>query len=317
LLSPNAREALGSTRALRWIETADSGLQGNPSAADVERIERALGWRPTSFEPAAGDRGPSPSAARWVARDGARSAFVKVGATTLSADWLRTERLNLEALSGPFLAQILGWSDDRERPVLALEDLSDAVWPPPWTADLVDRVLACLDAVHGTPPPDRLAPMLEDGGSDWRHVAADPSMFLGLGLCSPGWLGASLPRLIAAAEGARFEGDALLHLDVRSDNLCFRAETTYLIDWNHATVGNPTIDLAFWLPSLAAEGGPTPETILPGEPEIVAWVVGYFCARAGGPPVPDAPHVRPLQLAQARTGLPWAARALGLPAPDG
>jgi hypothetical protein len=286
-----------------------------PSIADGRRIELALGWRPTSFVPAAADRGASAAAARWVVRDGERAAFVKVGSTPPAAEWLRTEHLNLEALTGPFLAEVLGWSDDGDRPVLALEDLSDGAWPPPWTPDRIDRVLACLDAVHATRPPERLAPMREDGGADWRRVARDPTPFLGLGLCGPAWLDRALAPLIAAAERARFEGDALLHLDVRSDNLCFRGATTYLIDWNHATVGNATIDLAFWLPSLAAEGGTAPETILPGEPEIVAWVAGFFCARAGEPPIPDAPHVRPLQLAQARTALPWAARALGLPPP--
>jgi len=287
-----------------------------PPVADVARIELALGWRPTSFRPTTAERGPSASAARWIARHGARSAFVKIGATPLTAEWLRTEHLNLQALSGPFMARVLGWSDDGERPVLALEDLSDATWPPPWSIDQIDRVVACLDAVHATPPPDRLTRINLDGGADWRHVARDPAEFLKLGLCSPRWLERALPVLIAAADGARFAGEALLHGDVRSDNLCFRGETTYLIDWNHATVGNPTIDLASWLPSLAAEGGPAPDTLLAGEPEIVAWVTGYFCARAGGPLVPDAPHVRPLQLAQARTALPWAARTLGLAAPD-
>ena len=33
------------------------------------------------------------------------------------------------------------------------------------------------------------------------------------------------------------------------------------------------------------------------------------------PDTPEAPHVRPLQRKQARTTLPWAARALGLPPP--
>jgi aminoglycoside phosphotransferase (APT) family kinase protein len=107
----------------------------------------------------------------------------------------------------------------------------------------------------------------------------------------------------------------LLHLDTRSDNLCFRDGRALIIDWDGPMVGNPDVDIAFWLPSLAAEGGPQPEAILPAAPELAAWTAGYFCARAGGPPIPEAPHVRPLQLAQARTALPWAARALGFPVP--
>jgi hypothetical protein len=81
---------------------------------------------------------------------------------------------------------------------------------------------------------------------------------------------------------------------------------------------NPDLEVAAWLPSLHAEGGPAPESILPSAPELAAWVSGYFCSRAGEPAIPDAPHVRGLQRMQARTALPWAARALGLadPAPE-
>ena len=44
---------------------------------------------------------------------------------------------------------------------------------------------------------------------------------------------------------------------------------------------------------------------------------GYFAARAGLPVIPNAPRVRAVQLAQLRTALPWAQRALGLPPLDG
>ena len=80
--------------------------------------------------------------------------------------------------------------------------------------------------------------------------------------------------------------------------------------------GDPRFDLASWLPSLEAEGGPAPEEILGSPaPELAALLAGYFCSHAGLPPIPEAPHVRELQLRQARTALPWAARELGLPPP--
>ena len=37
----------------------------------------------------------------------------------------------------------------------------------------------------------------------------------------------------------------------------------------------------------------------------------------GIPPIPQAPRVRDVRLSQLRAALPWAARALGLPPPDG
>jgi hypothetical protein len=88
-----------------------------------------------------------------------------------------------------------------------------------------------------------------------------------------------------------------------------------ILDWPEAAIANPDLDLAFWLPSLQADGGPGPESILGQAPELAAWVAGYFFSRAALPPIPEAPYVRPLQLAQSRTALPWAARALGLTDP--
>lgn len=244
-----------------------------------------------------------------------RSAFVKIGATELTAEWTRTEHRNYGSIHGWFMPMLLGFDDDGRRPVLALEDLSDAEWPPPWAAARVAAVLEALTAIHGSTPPDGLSRQAADDGADWRTIAADPRPFLSLGLCSSAWLDAALPHLIDASANAPVAGESLVHLDIRSDNLCFRGGRAIVIDWNHARLANPALDIAFWLPSLNAEGGPLPETILPDAPELAAWVAGFFCSHAGGDPLPEAPHVRPLQLEQSRTALPWAARQLGLPPP--
>ena len=92
-----------------------------------------------------------------------------------------------------------------------------------------------------------------------------------------------------------------------------------LIDWNFACLGNPLADVAAWLPSLHAEGGPAPEEVLAPD-EVAASLAafaGYFGRHGGAARDPEAPHVRPLQRKQAGTALPWAARALGLPPPLG
>jgi hypothetical protein len=285
-------------------------------------MARALGWRPATFRHAAHDRGASDTAARWIVTDGldperdGRSAFVKIGATELTAEWTRTEHEHYEGIRGPFMPRMLGFDDDGHRPALALEALSDADWPPPWEGDRVALVLDALSEIHATTPPDGLPRQRPDDGADWRLVETDPAPFLALGICSAAWLDVALPRLVDASAKAPLAGDSLVHLDIRSDNLCFRDGRAIVIDWNHACLANPELDIAFWLPSLEMDGGPAPETILPDAPELAAWVAGFFCARAGGDPLPEAPHVRPLQLAQSRTALPWAARALGLPPPD-
>ena len=290
-----------------------------PPVDDIDRMERALGWRPSRFRLATEARGTGGTAARWIVSTaearGARAAFVKIGATALTADWTRIEARTYADLRGWYLPAVLGFDDDGERPALALEDLSAATWPPPWTDASIAAVLEALVAVHATPPPEHVVAEARDLGADWRAVDADPGPFLALGLCSAAWLRNALPALIAAAADAPFAGRALVHLDIRSDNLCIRDGRAVILDWNHAQRANPSVDVAFWLPSLQAEGGPPPESILPDEAGLAAWVTGFFCARAGLAPIPEAPHVRPLQLAQSRTALPWVARALGLPTP--
>ena len=104
-----------------------------------------------------------------------------------------------------------------------------------------------------------------------------------------------------------------MHCDVRSDNLCLRDGRAILVDWNHTRVGNPALDLAFWLPSLALEGGPAPDGF--GVDEFAPVVAGFFAAHAGLPPPEGAPEVRGFQRAQLEVALPWACRALDLPQP--
>ena len=291
-----------------------------PSAGDAERAGRAIGIEPVAWRPVT--RGGQTAASRWVATlpDGS-TRFVKIGASLDTASWVRDEHL-FYSLAGPrpFLPAVLGWRDDGERPVLVLQDLSRAAWPPPWSSDRVEMVLRCLGEVaESEPPPDlpdaRNSQFALDG---WPEVTADPGPFLSLGLCSEAWLDRHLPTLALASSRARFDGDRLLHFDVRSDNVCFHDGRAVLIDWNFACLGNPVFDVAAWLPSLHAEGGPPPEQVLETTDEVAAMaslLAGNFGWRGTRPDIAEAPHVRPLQRRQAATALPWAARALGLPAP--
>jgi hypothetical protein len=292
-----------------------------PDRSDVERVRRALGTTPITWRAASGHGAPSNR--RFVIDlDGGRSAFVKIAAYDYTAGWLRDEFRIYSALEGQsFLPRLLGWDDDGLAPALVLEDLSGAIWPPPWNAARIDAVLAAIASVHTTPPPDGVPPAVESqfGQDGWPAVAADPDPFLSLTLCSPDWLLNHLSTLAAASAAAEIEGTSLLHFDVRSDNLCVLDGRVELVDWNSACVGNALLDTASWLPSLEAEGGPAPDVILPdatpGLPAIAARLAGFFCARAGLPPIPQAPHARPLQLMQSKTALPWAARLLDLPPP--
>jgi len=283
-----------------------------PSASVAERTARILGAAALRWQPVQGGYTP---AARWRVELGTSRAFVKAATTPLTARMLRAELRAYSAVRGAFMPTFFGGDDDGETPLIVVEDLGSARWPPPWDAPLVDAVLAALDEVHSQRP----EPMIDQGAMTvepgWTLVAADPEPFLHLRVASAAWLDRSLDQLLAGEAACRTTGEALLHFDVRSDNLCLTPQGVKLIDWAEARSGNPDLDLGFWLPSLAAEGGPLPEAILPSSPEIAAWVSGYFAARAGLPDIADAPHVRQVQRVQLATALPWAARALGLQPP--
>ena len=278
-----------------------------------QRIADLMGAKPLRFQAARG--GYSTAYRGVVSFDNGQSAFVKAATDEMTADWLRTEHAVYRHLSttpgADFLPNVLTWDDDGSRPILILEDLSGAHWPPPWEPGLVERVQDVLSRLKRVPPmPDMVS--LEAHRDDlcgWRKVAEDPQPFLSLGLCSPSWLEAALPTLTAAESGARLAGDDFLHLDVRSDNLCFTPDRTILVDWNWACVGNGEFDLAAWLPSLHSEGGPRPESLLPDAPEMAAALSGFWASRAG---LPRSEAHQTVLLSQLRAALPWAARSLGL-----
>ena len=215
------------------------------------------------------------------------------------------------------MPDLIGW-EDGERPLLLLEDLSQGHWPPPWDRDKIERLRAALDRLHASPCPPDLPPLesWRDKLKNWPRIAEDPSPFLSLGLCSPDWLGRALPALIAAEEAVPLAGDAPLHMDVRSDNLCFMGDRVVLVDWNWACRGDPAFDFATLLPSLASEGGPPPDELYPDGGPFAAAFSGYFAHRAPQPPPAPGSRVRHLQLSLLKAALPWAARALGLPLPN-
>jgi hypothetical protein len=246
--------------------------------------------------------------------DDGSTAFVKAGAEEITSEFVRDELRFYESVAGPFMPNLLGL-DAEDPPLLVLEDLSGARWPPPWDVGAIEAVRKSLAEIWATPIPEWVPPVTDErerfaGG--WAEIERDREPFLATGLGSADWLERSLPVLRAAAESAPLEGDALLHLDVRSDNLCLADRGAVLVDWNWVHRGNPDLDLAAWLPSLRLEGGPEPETILSGAGGLAALLAGFFASRAGLPEPPTAPRVREFQRAQAEICLSWASRELDL-----
>jgi hypothetical protein len=280
----------------------------------VARAERLLGARAVSWAPVE-SRGWARNEHWTLELDDGRRAFSKSAWLEPSVSWMRQEREVYGLVSGDFMPRLLGW-EDGDRPLLVLEDLTPgAHLPPPWRRGDVEAVIATLAELAETRA-DGLPPF-PDPWPQWTAVADDPAPFLSLGVASSAWLAAALPELLEAERALRFSGSAVVHGDVRSDNLCIRGGRAVLVDWNHATLGNAALDIAAWLPSLALEGGPQPDEIADSDAAQFAVVIaGFFAAHAGLPPPEGAPLVRGFQLAQLEVALPWACRVLGLAPPD-
>jgi thiamine kinase-like enzyme len=274
------------------------------------RIERLIGARVESYRRAWGGYTP---ARRLVCRTAVGNFFVKVGTTPPTCEFLHREIHVYNRLRGDFMPRLVAAEESETEPILVIEDLSTGHWPPPWNERQIELTVAQIKALHETPASlETFAQAHAALEGNWRAVAEEPGPFLSLGIASARWLEAALPSLVEFEESCSTAGDSLTHLDLRSDNICLTSGRAVFVDWNHACLSNPRLDLGFWLPSLAYESGVEPEQILPDAPEVAAFVAGFFAARAGLPLIQDAPRVREVQRRQLETALPWAVRALGL-----
>lgn len=277
----------------------------------TSRIERLIGAKVESYRRVEGGYTP---ALRLVCETNKAGFFVKVGATPLTSENLAREIRMYNSVSGDFMPHLIASEHHESEPILIIEDLSRQHWPPPWNERQIELTLAQINALHNTPASlETFAQVHGMQDTNWQTVARNPEPFLALGIADANWLEASLPVLIDYEARCPTGGDSLTHCDLRSDNICITSQRALFVDWNAACLSNPRLDLGFWLPSLAYEGGLRPEKILPDAPEVAAWVSGFFAARAGLPQISDAPRVRTVQRQQLETALPWAARALDLP----
>jgi thiamine kinase-like enzyme len=268
---------------------------------------RSAAWQPAEAVVGGNDR-------FTVDLEDGRRVFVKAARAPHTARWLRREAEVYAHLHGSFIAELIAFEDDLVEPLLVLEDLSEADWGVRWDAARVAAVRAALDAIAASPPPPNTPPVRETLAEfgRWDVVEADAGPFLSTGIRSREWLDRALPTLKAAADTAPVDGDDLLHLDVRSDNLCFRDGTVVLVDWNWCSTGRADFDVAAWLPSLTVEGGAPPWELLPRAGEYAAFLAGIWAAVVGLPPPPTAPTVRDQQRRQLEIALAWCEREFSL-----
>jgi aminoglycoside phosphotransferase (APT) family kinase protein len=279
--------------------------------------------------------GFSPGFAAVLELADGRGVFVKAVSPEQnpeSPDLARAEVRAAAALPAQVPAPRLLWSgDDGDWVLLGFEVAAGR--PPllPWRADELEVVLRALDTLaEAEPLPGhaliRTEDQLVDDFTGWATLAALPGAELDRLTARAGatgaWVRSHLDELVAW-EGdalAACSGTALVHGDLRADNVLIDHDhdggRVALIDWPHTSVGAPWLDLAFMLPSVAMQGGGTPQDIFWSrsaskgvEPErlraAVAGLAGYFAHSALQPAPLGIPNLRRFQAAQAQHAVTW------------
>lgn len=223
-----------------------------------------------------------------------------------------------------------------------------------WSDDDGDWVLLGFEAVHGRSPeqPWRSPDVAQVLGALGQLAAARPlephglqPVALALAADFRGWRTISLVAPAerareAARQGARgawvlehFDdlagweagwsdaaaGTSLVHGDLRADNVLLDGDRTWLVDWPHAAVGAPWLDLALMLPSVEMQGGGHADELFWAQPvsagvepaalrSVLAALAGHFVHGYLQPSPPGIPNLRRFQEAQAAVTLDWLRR---------
>ncbi|HEY3086362.1 MAG TPA: phosphotransferase, partial [Candidatus Dormibacteraeota bacterium] len=206
---------------------------------------------------------------------------------------------------------------------LCLEDIEGHHPAEPWTDAELDQVLGALKEMARslTPSPISTDQTAADAFArtinGWQAALARGEERL------DEWCIRNLDRLArleAQAPGSAL-GDTLLNFDVRADNLLIAGDSVYVLDWPWARTGAWWLDIACMSPSVAMQGGPSPEEILSrvdltgvrreSVDAVVCALAGYFVVRSLEPPPPGLPTVRAFQAAQGRHATAWLRERLG------
>lgn len=224
--------------------------------------------------------------------------------------------------------------------VLILEDLGPKSVPP-WTPHLARSITRSFAAFHAAVRGSHLPPWVERPGAwldlqghlwEWasdRDAVAGRAAVAGARAAeATDWLATAIPVLSSVA--ARLLNvqtpPQLLHGDARSDNLRWKDQRLYLVDWAKVVAGPAEFDLAFFAQSIAAESGPEPEKLVewyaevePFDPALldaaVCAAAGFFADRGWREEVPGSPRLRTFQRRQFLVSLKWALRRLGIKLP--
>jgi aminoglycoside phosphotransferase (APT) family kinase protein len=138
------------------------------------------------------------------------------------------------------------------------------------------------------------------------------------------WSRRNIDRLIEreAAAAHVSDGETLLHIDLRADNMLLTEDGVIVVDWPHAQVGAAWIDPLVMAPSVTLEQGPDPETFLQRFPAarsadpaainaFLAMVTAFFLYNGALPDPPGLPTLRRFQRDQGEIARAWLRQRTG------
>ena len=308
-----------------------------------QRVEAALSSPVVRASRIWGGYAPTPTY-RLVLANG-RRAFLKgtfQNSNTFSKEALLYEERvyrELGALLSKWLPRLyeIFYQDDWH--VLLLEDLGPRSVPP-WTPGKTRAIAQALAVFHQSsldsqPPAWLTRPAEELAQENWTRMARESQDFHEIAALA----GRDAPQALdwfqrispiiddVMKRPALSEGPyAILHGDLRSDNLRFTGGQLYLFDWPAITVGRPEWDIVAFAQSVTVEGGPSPEQVLAWYGEqlaldfnaiegALAWWLTFFANRAWKSEIPGLPRVRRFQRQQLSILAFWAARQWSFPPP--
>lgn len=213
--------------------------------------------------------------------------------------------------------------------MLAFEDVDGQHPMQPWQIDELDRVISAMEDLSllltPSPLPDATVKTAGDEIAThiqgWRKLNEEKPSRLDQ---VDDWSRRHIESLVAIEDtvAGALKGDTLLHCDIRADNILLAPGRTWFVDWPHARVGPPWLDVVCFAPSVIMQGGPPPEQVVSRHSAcrsdadaITAAIValaGYFTRKAVQPPPPGLPTVRAFQDAQGVVAREWVAQRTGL-----
>ncbi len=315
----------------------------NVPKAVRQQVESTLGAPVRRAARIWGGYSPAPTF-RLALADGQRAFFKATYAASnefsTAALWSETRvYAELSDVIGPWMPQFYAELQYEDWHGLLLEDLGPKS-APPWKPGLACKVVQGMAAFHTTTLAAALPAWLARPASwvseeNWAQTVAASAELTKVAAMAGAqaaealrWLQLASPTIVARLDNGALlqEPFALLHGDLRSDNLRFTRNRLYLFDWPAVMVGRPELDLVAFAQSVTVEGGPAPEQILAWYGEkmaldhaavdsALAWCISFFARRAWEPEIPGLPRVRRFQRQQLAVLLQWAARAWELPEP--